>query len=402
MGTVLFTWELGGGLGHLMLISPIAKALLAGGHRVVLAVKDVAATRRCLGDCNIELLATPRSQFAIPFPRQETHAHLLANIGFNDSTVLKAHADVWKTVYRTLQPDLIVFVNSPVALLAAQSVPARKAIMGLGFFIPPDAYPLPAFRPDEPLDWKKINEVEDGLLHRANTLLQAWHEPPLQRMAQLYTRIDELFLATYPEFDHFPNRGPIEYWGPINAGHLGGKDPVWPTCAGKKIFAYVRNFAALPQLLQALKDSSQPTIFFAEGMDQALLNHFKCDSFRFELDRLNIEKVTAQCDLAITHASLTTTAMILKAGKPVLVVPVTEEQGIVARRIHLSGAGLGVLPDQPAQFAPRLRLLLQDDRYREGAKHFAEKLGRIDLEQKQREIVERLGAMLPNGSCDNT
>ena len=396
MGTVLFTWELGGGLGHLMLISPITRALQAGGHRVALAVKDVAAARRSLGDCNVGLLATPRSQFTVPFPRQQTHTHLLANIGFNDTTILESHAEAWRTLYRALQPDLIVFVNSPVALLAAQGMTARRAIMGVGFFVPPDAYPLPAFRSDEPLDWKKINEIEDSLLHRANTLLQSWHQPPLQRMAQLYTRIDELFLTTHPELDHFPNRGPVEYWGPINAGHVGGKDPVWPTTTGKKIFAYLRNFPALPQLLQAVKDSSQPTIVFGERLDPAVVNEFSSGNIRFEHDRLNIAKVADQCDLAITHAGLTTTAMILKAAKPVLVVPLTEEQGMVARRIHSSGAGLGVLPDQPAEFGPRLKLILDDARYRAGAQKLAEKLGNIDLEQKQAEIVKRLTAMLPN------
>jgi hypothetical protein len=394
MGTVLFTWEMGGGIGHLMLISPIAQALIASGHRVLLAAKDVAAAHRLLGESTIELLATPRSRFVAPFPRQETFAHLLANVGFNDTAVLEAHAQAWKTLYRTLQPDLIMFNNSPIALLAARGVPARKVIFGLGFFVPPDAYPLPAFRPEQELDWKKINEVEDGLLKRTNGLLRAWHQPPLERMAQLYAQEDELFLTTYPELDHFPNRGPAEYWGTLNGGDVGGKDPVWPEGSGKKIFAYLRNFPALPQLLQALRDSAQPTLIYADKLDRAIRDHFSCKNIRFEQERLNIAKVLAECDLGITHAGLTTTAMLLRAAKPVLLVPLTEEQAITARQIHLQVAGLGVLPDQPSEFGPRLKLLLEDPRCREGAARLAKQLERINLEEKRDEMVRRLQAML--------
>src|SRR5450432_2916174 len=138
MATVLFTWELGGGLGHLMTMSPLVKALAADGHRVVVATKDVLPAQRLFEKDGIELLGTPRSGVQLPYPKQQTIAHLLANIGFGDNTYLESHCNVWKNIYRLLQPDLIVFNHSPVALLAAQTVKARKAVLGSGFFILPD------------------------------------------------------------------------------------------------------------------------------------------------------------------------------------------------------------------------------------------------------------------------
>ncbi len=39
MSTILFAWELGGGLGHLVQLRPPAEALAARGHRVLAAVR---------------------------------------------------------------------------------------------------------------------------------------------------------------------------------------------------------------------------------------------------------------------------------------------------------------------------------------------------------------------------
>ena len=45
MGNILFTWELGGGLGHLMQIQPLAKAMGERGHKVFAALTDLSRAR---------------------------------------------------------------------------------------------------------------------------------------------------------------------------------------------------------------------------------------------------------------------------------------------------------------------------------------------------------------------
>lgn len=42
MSTILFAWELGAGLGHLMQMRPLVHALLEQGHRVAAASKDLS------------------------------------------------------------------------------------------------------------------------------------------------------------------------------------------------------------------------------------------------------------------------------------------------------------------------------------------------------------------------
>jgi hypothetical protein len=41
MRKLLFTWELGGGLGHLLILRPLMKELVVRGHKVVLAARKL-------------------------------------------------------------------------------------------------------------------------------------------------------------------------------------------------------------------------------------------------------------------------------------------------------------------------------------------------------------------------
>ena len=41
MATVMFDWEQGGGLGHLMQMLPLAEGLARRGHRVFMAVREL-------------------------------------------------------------------------------------------------------------------------------------------------------------------------------------------------------------------------------------------------------------------------------------------------------------------------------------------------------------------------
>ena len=81
---------------------------------------------------------------------QRTFAHILHNHGFGDLCELRALAAAWRNLFEIVSPDLIVFDHSPTALLAARGLPAKKALIGTGFFCPLDEYPLADLRPGLP------------------------------------------------------------------------------------------------------------------------------------------------------------------------------------------------------------------------------------------------------------
>src|SRR5271167_5123 len=111
MATALFAWELGGGLGHVMRILPLARHLSAAGHRVYLAARDVAGAHRAVGEDGIAVLPVPaRMRNVSPgFAQPKSFAHVLHNIGFGDSDYLAAATGAWREMFRLVRPDVIVF-----------------------------------------------------------------------------------------------------------------------------------------------------------------------------------------------------------------------------------------------------------------------------------------------------
>ena len=232
MATVLFAHQLGQGFGHLMRMRPMAAGLVARGHRVYVVFRDLAAAGPVYGDVGVRFLQAPakfhgRRSLAggIGF------ANLMGAGGFGADPELFALASAWRNLYRLARPDLIVFDHSPIALLAARGLPARRALIGTGFCCPPPTSPLPAIRP--PADEsdaarqavRAMAAAEEGILRRVNRILAAWGTPPLNRLGQLYGDVDECFLTTFPELDHFGAHDGARYWGPANGS--GGAAPDW-------------------------------------------------------------------------------------------------------------------------------------------------------------------------------
>jgi len=189
MATILLAWELGGGLGHFMNLRPLAEGLLRRGHRVVAVLRDLSAARQFLVDPNVDILQAPFKHARIrDIEPTCTFAQILHNCGFGDADELLTLAEAWRKLYDYLQPDLIIFDHSPTALLASAGYPARRALIGTGFFSPPDtgAPGLPNLR-----TWLTPNQVEldaheAQVLANINAALARWSMPPLACVAELY------------------------------------------------------------------------------------------------------------------------------------------------------------------------------------------------------------------------
>jgi hypothetical protein len=312
MATVLFAWELGGGFGHLMRLAPLAKELSARGHNLLLATRDLTGAYRAFQNIPLTLLpAPPRHQVAPVFPVPHTFAHILSNIGFDDDDCLRSHVQAWRNLYRLIKPDLIIFDHSPFAMLAARGFPARTVVVGSGFFIPPDQYPWPSFRTWQPADSQALKQDEDRLLIRVNQLLKDNSLSPMGRLADLYSQVDESFLTTFRELDHYLDRKPTRYWGIIGNSQASGKEPVWPDGPGKKIYAYLKPFAALPSLLEHLNRLRTPALIYMDRFEPSLRKHFSSPTLKLESDPLDLSKVATTCDVGITNGTLNTTATLM-------------------------------------------------------------------------------------------
>ena len=115
--------------------------------------------------------------------------------------------------------------------------------------------------------------------------------------------------------------------------------PRWPVGDGPRVYAYLKNLPAVGEVLAALVEAGGPTIVFGDGIDPEVRRRFEAaPTMRFEARRLDMARVRAECDLAVHNANHGTLCQLLLGGKPMVQVPLTLEQRVLARRVEELGA----------------------------------------------------------------
>jgi glycosyltransferase involved in cell wall biosynthesis len=344
--TILFTWEQGGGLGHMMKMLPLAEDLARLGHRVYVALRELVCAAAVFGKAGVRFLQAPFWVCgARRYPRPVTYAQLLGNVGFGGDRELFARAAAWRNLFKMVKPDLAVFDHAPTALLASRGLPVRRALIGSGFCCPPDdvgegdGWRWGVLRPAvaATADPAALGDAYREILARVNRQLGQWGQTPVERLGRLYSDVDENFLTTLPELDHFPRRSGAAYWGPVLCDGE-GDEPQWPAGEGPRVFAYLKPFPALPGLLRALADAGCRTVVYGAGLGGAVR---QCGSERVQLAarRLDVAKVARECDLAVLNGGHGVTAQVLLAGVPTLQIPLAQEQQMLADAVARLGAG---------------------------------------------------------------
>ena len=396
--SILLAWELGGGLGHLIRALPLVRSLRQHGHRVSIVARDMSRVTRSFAGLDVDFFQAPVKRIR-PENRVVTlrnFAHILHNNGYADGKELVRLSEGWRSLYRELKPDLLLSDHSPTALVAARGLPLPVATIGTGFCCPPDVSPLPDFRPWMPDAQEQIRRDEAGVLERINQLLLGWDQPPLDRLSQLYAEVDECILATFAELDHYRQRRGGSYYGAWP--HNGGDTPNWPQQGrGKRVFAYVKNFKALPNLLNLLTQFKLPSIVYCDRLHAQTRQRFASPTLQFADRRLDLAQVGQTCDFAILNAGHGATVSMLLAGKSILQMPLNLEQSLTALTTLRLGAGLIVEPNQTQQVAQRLAQMVNSNRF-EGAQRFASRYAEYDPQLQIERIVGRLEQLLETDS----
>ena len=401
--TIMFCWELGGGLGHLMQMLPLATDLARRGHRVVIVTRDLEGAASVFRRAGVRLLQAPLcSGAARRFPGPVNYAQFLANTGFGNDGGLFARASAWRNLFLMLRPDVVVFDHSPTALLASRGLPMRRALIGSGFCCPPDNEDDDAggghwavIRPARVgiADKRGLAAAADEVLARVNRQLDRWRLPHLARVGKLYSDVDENFLTTFAELDHFSTRSGATYWGPVLCDGEGDA-PQWPNGDGPRVFAYLKPFQALGELLDRLRQAACPTIVCG-NVPADEKNCHACPTIHFAPRPLDVTKVARECDLAILNGGHGVTAQMLLAGKPTLQFPIAQEQQLLADGVARLGAGEIAQPKHPEQVREKLALMLGSDGYRHAAATFARRYAAFDPGRQREAMLHRCEQLLP-------
>lgn len=391
---ILYAWEFGANLGHVGAFMPLARALRDQGHEVHWMVTQPAVVGDFLASQDFNWLAAPSvPEAARPGPPL-TYADILLRFGYADSRSLFGLVGAWREAMRLTGARLVLADHAPTALLAARSLGIPVMLFSNGFTAPPRVSPLPNMRPWAPQAEQTISQLDLAALAAVNAVLRRYRCPPLQHLAELFDVAEEA-LVSFPELDHYADRGPARYWGSLpSAGS--GQAVAWPAGGGKRVFAYLR--AESPHheaVLAALRTLGQATVIYFPNLPPALAARYAAPHLRFLDHPADIAQMTREADLAVTYASLATTTAFLLAGKPLLLLPGHLEQFLVARRVEEMGAGRLVNPEQPpGDLAAVLADLIGNPSWHSNAQAFAAKYAAFDQQAVIGNLVRRIDEIL--------
>jgi UDP:flavonoid glycosyltransferase YjiC (YdhE family) len=386
MAHVVMCWELGGDLGHVARMKPLAEALHRHGHRVSFILRDCLPAERLLDPERFNWFQAPYQSEAVPKPRVPTRnlAEVMYNTGFHNPRNVAARVRAWRALYTLLDPDLLVFDHSPTALLAARGLKIPRIVLGTGFGIPPAVSPFPAFAAGDA--GEDLTALETRVTATVNSALQSLGGAPLARLADIYTAEANVFF-TLRELDHYPARDAGDYWGPTQQD--AGVDPQWPPGTGKRVFAYLKSFDTLSALLTTLRDAGHPTlIYLGKGADD-IRRSFEGGNLAFSDRPVDLRAAVAAADLVVCHSGHGTVSAALLAGKPLLLLPLNMEQRMLSARVMEAGAGLAAPALAPEGMRQKFQRLTAEPAFTEAARAFAERYAALKVET----IPERFAAL---------
>jgi len=199
-------------------------------------------------------------------------------------------------------------------------------------------------------------------------------------------------LATFRELDHYPHRTDPDYCGVWS--NPGGATSQWPAGMGKRVFAYLKPFQALPSLLDLLNQLRYPAVVYMDSIDPGLEERFRSPTLHFEHQRVNLAALGRQCDLAILNGGHGATAAMLLAGRPILQTPLHLEQALTGATVARLQAGLVAQPTKPEHISANLVTLLHSHDHTEAARRFADRYADFNAGQQIEQIVQRLEQLL--------
>jgi hypothetical protein len=388
MAHVVFAWELGGGYGHVAPHIPVVDALLQRGHSVSFISRNLATASSLLGSKNVRLYQAPRAAPpANPVIRTINYAHILSNCGFDNARQLRGLIQGWHNLFELLRPDVVVFDHAPSALLATREATFKRVTLGIGFFVPPDTSPLPAFSTDDGLNPSALLEADYQALRVANTVLADLGMAPLTRLAQ-FLQVDGHFFRTFRELDHYCSRSGAEYLGVFPPA--AGDEPIWPNTKGERVFAYLKPSSALPLVLSALQRLRYPALVVCNGINSALKQRYRCPSIHFADRLVDLAAVSRQCRFAILNGTHDTTAFLLRAGIPSLHFPITLEQQLMATRLVQQGAGISQNSLRPSDIQGAMRRLATTTSFHDAANRFAARYADVSPQHQLEYLVARI------------
>lgn len=393
MAHVLIAWELGEAFGHLARCLRLAEGLVARGHRVTLALKDVRLPAGQRLTHGITVLPIPQTSHAgVVSSPPVNYADVLRVSGFTDAQDVAARLNAWQGIFSLTGPDMLVADYAPTALLAARLMDIPHLSIGNGFAIPPDVSPWPSIRPWDTVSSQILATAEARVNQAMDVAQKMLGHSRTVRVRDLFETHD--ILDTFAELDHYGVRPDGRYVGPIVAIPQALRVE-WQNRESTKVLAYLR--PAVPgfqSLLQALSRLDAEVLCISPGMSPEVARRFATRRLRIALVPVDLPPLFEQADLAVGYGNSGFSTQALLAGVPLAMSPRYVEQALFAHRVETLGAGK--LLDgriEVDSVTASLQELLGSPLYQQAAKTFQHRYRDFSSEQaveKSLSIIERV------------
>jgi UDP:flavonoid glycosyltransferase YjiC (YdhE family) len=373
MATVLYAWELGANLGHIVPLSRIAAAL-GNDHRQVYAVRDLAQAEAVLGP-SATVFQAPVWPGHRHFGARSggagaglaSYADVLTAVGFADAGKISAMMGAWWALIEAVRPDVVVADHAPGLAAALYQRPPPVVAVGSGFTMPPldhDRFP--------PLRGDRAPAVpEPRLLDAVRRAAAArGRERPADLVALFRTAGRVVFgLPELDPYRSFRREGLV-----APPGGLPGPQP-WPR--EKRLFVYVGGEAEnFDRLAQALAMLDVPVEAYLRGEIGPVPEFLRMRGITVHDTPPGLAEVLARASHVITQGGAMTSAAVFAAGRPHLVIPTHDESLINLALLEQHGVARALrVSEDAAEVAAAITEFLADAAMPDAALAEAQRIG---------------------------
>ncbi|WNO08378.1 glycosyltransferase [Teredinibacter sp. KSP-S5-2] len=369
MAKVLFVWEMGGKLGHILRLHTLASALNQLGHNVTIATPHKYALQHIQQQFTLPYKTQLLSQRDLKpkhFPRKPANfSELLLLSGVVDSANLALQISDTQNLCRTLFPDLVVCDAAPITQLITTQAGIATVNMGDGFFAPPPYSPLPAFPNQNQITLEVLSQSEHALTTQLNSSLYNAGYPEISGVSEIFSKSNNLLL-TIEELDIYQHsRGNTDYFGriPTPASPF-CVDITWKPESKHKILAYLDGSQPnIENILEALNEMKADVhIYLYRG--EHLTSHIAAyHALHIYHHPLQLEKEMANASLFISNGGHSTIVHAITQGVPCIAVPMHQEQFFTAQKLIDNYLGYGINPyDSVEKMQERLHQVISSEK----------------------------------------
>ncbi len=381
MVTFLCVWELGGGLGHLMTLKPIAEQLEQLNYRVIFVVQYLPRARFLI-EAGFECVQAPILKSLSGVSPPNSMAQILARRGYSDVNKLEGVVCEWIKIYRKINPDLILVDYAPTAILAARKGLIPVVAIGNGFVFPPRDRWACNLRP-----WlvdENLRSIEERIVENVNQVAKSQGLVGINRVSDLFYG-DKNFIYDLQETDvykrsqfcyilqkHEPNGFPI---------------PVWKTKDKLKIAGYLKSgFKENHRIISALSKIDAEVKLAVLGMPGD--DKPKADNITIYTKPIDLSALISDSNAVIYHAGGILKEVVLK-GKVSLLAPMQLEQFHYAQRMEKNSFG-EMINFKSSDLVGQFNEVLNNQRYVRNVEAVKKKYGKSGSWYSSYEIARRI------------